>query len=77
MTTARYVKDILQPTLLIYVDGHPRAYFQQDNARPHFAHRTINFFRKIGIMERRLSTLYHRHIHWQFKLLERRCHTSY
>ena len=43
VTAARYVDVVLQTTLLSYLDRHPNVLFQQDNARPHIAHRAIDF----------------------------------
>lgn len=41
MTDARYVDNILQITLLAYLDGRPHVFFQHGNARPHIARRTM------------------------------------
>lgn len=45
ITSARYVNDILQPVALPFLQRHPRAIFQQDNAAPHTAASTRAFFR--------------------------------
>lgn len=42
MITGPYVDDVLQTTLLSYLDGHIRVLFQQD-VSPHIAHRTMDF----------------------------------
>ena len=44
MTSLRYVDDILRPSLLPCIQELLEALFQQDNARPHIARGTINFF---------------------------------
>lgn len=49
MTAARYVEDVLQTTLLPYLDGRPHVLFQQDNARPHIARRTMDFLQEAGV----------------------------
>ncbi|GFV53209.1 DDE_3 domain-containing protein [Trichonephila clavipes] len=37
LTGQRYVDDILRPHVGPFLNGHPGAIFQQDNARPHTA----------------------------------------
>ncbi|UYV71854.1 hypothetical protein LAZ67_9000710 [Cordylochernes scorpioides] len=37
MTAQRYVDDVLRPVTLPYLQGVPKALYQQDNARPHTA----------------------------------------
>ncbi|UYV80787.1 Transposase [Cordylochernes scorpioides] len=37
MTVQRYVDDVLRPVTLPYLQGVPKALYQQDNARPHTA----------------------------------------
>lgn len=38
--------EVLQRTLLPYLDGHVYVRFQKNNASPHIARRIINFRRK-------------------------------
>ena len=49
MTATHYVSDVLQTTLLPYLDGRPHVLFQQDNARPHIARRTRVFLQEAGV----------------------------
>lgn len=42
-------KEVLQPTLLSYLDGHPHTRFQQDNARLHYSHQAIHFLQEGGV----------------------------
>lgn len=43
------IEDVLQPTILSYLDGHPHTHLQQDNASPNIARQTINFIREADI----------------------------
>ncbi|GFX41594.1 transposable element Tcb2 transposase [Trichonephila clavipes] len=45
LTGQRYVDDILQPHVGIFLNGLPGAIFQQDNARPHTARVAQDFLR--------------------------------
>lgn len=38
-----FVEDMLQPTLLPYINSNPQTHLQQGNARPHIARQTKNF----------------------------------
>lgn len=49
MTVARYVEDVLQPTLLFYLDDDPLAYFQQGTELHHITRWTKNFLGEAGI----------------------------
>lgn len=52
MTAARYVNEVLQATLLPYLDDRPlrpQVLFQQDNARPHIARQTMDFLQQAGV----------------------------
>lgn len=49
MTVARYVDDVVQNNLLLYLNGRPHVPFQQDNAHPHIARQTMDFLRDAGI----------------------------
>lgn len=50
MTAARYVDDVLQTTLLPYLDGRPHILFQQVNARSHITHRTLDFLQGVNVL---------------------------
>ena len=43
LTAQRYINNVLQPVVLPFMQQHPGAIFQQDNARPHAARITTNF----------------------------------
>lgn len=43
LTAQRYINNVLQPVVLPFIQQHPGAIFQQDNARPHSARVTTNF----------------------------------
>ena len=50
LTAQRYVDEVLQPHLTPFMQAHPElTIFQQDNARPHTAHLTMNFLQEQGI----------------------------
>ncbi|CAH1979479.1 unnamed protein product [Acanthoscelides obtectus] len=44
MNAQRYIHEVLEPHLLAYLDTLADPTFQQDNARPHVARVTIDFF---------------------------------
>ncbi|GFU42515.1 transposable element Tcb2 transposase [Trichonephila clavipes] len=50
MTAQRYVHDILQPHVLLLMQRHPGANFQQDNARPHIARVSQNSLRTVTLL---------------------------
>ena len=40
----RYINEVLTPHVIPYMNDHPHiSFFQQDNARPHAARRTVEF----------------------------------
>lgn len=71
ITAGRYVDDVLQATLLPYINGCPQILFQQVNTYPYVAHRIMKFLQEAGVnvllrqqhvwdmMGRRLSNLHH------------------
>ncbi|GFU84552.1 transposable element Tcb2 transposase [Trichonephila clavipes] len=50
LTGQRYVDDILQPHVGPFLNGHPGAIFQQDNARSHAANVAQDFLRRFQIL---------------------------
>lgn len=49
LTARRYIDEVLQPFLHPYLQTIPNAIFQQDNARPHIAHETMDYLQESGI----------------------------
>lgn len=43
-----YIGDVLQIIVLPYLHGHPHVLFQEDNARPYFARRNMEFLHETG-----------------------------
>ena len=43
LNTRRYIGHVLEPLLLPYFEKVQDGIFQQDNARPHIAHVSVNF----------------------------------
>ena len=46
LNSNRYIKEVLQPKVLPFLQATPHAVFQQDNARPHVASIVHAFFQK-------------------------------
>ncbi|GFT45859.1 hypothetical protein TNCV_2250081 [Trichonephila clavipes] len=44
VNSRRYISEVLEPAVLIYLQGLATAIFQQDNALPHVAHIVQRFF---------------------------------
>ncbi|GFV32914.1 hypothetical protein TNCV_1745561 [Trichonephila clavipes] len=44
LNSQRYISKVLEPVVLLYLQGLTTAIFQQDNARPHAAHNIQRFF---------------------------------
>ncbi|GFX43343.1 transposable element Tcb1 transposase [Trichonephila clavipes] len=44
LNSKRYISNVLEPVVLIYLQGLAKAIFQQDNARPHVARIVQRFF---------------------------------
>lgn len=49
LTAQRYLDQVLQPIVILFLAAHPGTVFQQDNARPHAARRTQNFLAAINV----------------------------
>lgn len=60
MTATCYVEDVLEPTLLLYLDGQPRVHFPQDNARPRIVRRTLKLLRETEVNVMLRPPLIHR-----------------
>lgn len=50
LTAQRYVDTILRPVALPFMARHPGASFQQDNARPHTAHISLDCLRAVDTL---------------------------
>lgn len=50
LTAERYVTDILRPHVLPLLQQHPGTLFQQDNARPHTARRSMDCLRHADVL---------------------------
>ncbi|GFW00294.1 transposable element Tcb1 transposase [Trichonephila clavipes] len=44
LNSQRYISEVLEPVILLYLQGLATAIFQQDNARPHVARIVQRFF---------------------------------